>query len=320
MKIDYCLILSAGMGTRMGNIGKVLPKPIWPIFESSMLELQYLWAKKMGCKKVFINTHHLHFKIENFLKEKNFSDLEAIHEETLLNTGGALYNLKKKKKLNKGTILVVAGDQFYFFEEKTWLKALEIVKRSHGALFGLTVDGSENSYNELCLDNNLLKKIENYSKRHHDRKTYITYSGLSLINLEMLEDREGSLSFFDSVANFDKKNISVLIPQNQEYWDFGTNERYYRGIRSLFEDFLRGKNTEFLKFCLNNNVFESSKVFRELKSYGDCGKTSFLNFGKVAEYDFFAMVKGNSEESAFSPNGFGLYYRDIFDQIEGELK
>ena len=34
----------------------------------------------------------------------------------LLNTGGAIYNLKKRMNLKKGTILVVAGDQFYFFE------------------------------------------------------------------------------------------------------------------------------------------------------------------------------------------------------------
>ena len=319
MKIDYCLILSAGLGTRMGNIGKVLPKPIWPIFESSLLELQYNWAKKMGCEKVFINTHHLHSKIEGFLKEKNFLDIETVHEEELLNTGGALYNLKKKKNLKKGTILVIAGDQFYFFENNIWKAALEKTKKNHGVLFGLTVDGSKNSYNELCLNDGFLAKIENYSKKAHDRRTYITYSGLGLINLERLEDGIGSVSFFKSIADFNKKDISVLVPKDQEYWDFGTNERYYRSIRKLFEDLLVGKNTAFLKFCLTNKVFELSKVYKKLESYGDCEKASFLNFGKVAKHDFFALMGESRDKSFAKNNNLGLYYRDIFDQITDGL-
>jgi mannose-1-phosphate guanylyltransferase len=319
MKIDYCLILSAGLGTRMGNIGKVLPKPIWPIFEKSMLELQYLWAKKMGCDKVFINTHHLHLKIETFLKQKGFVDLETIHEETLLNTGGALYNLKKKMNLKKGIILIIAGDQFYFFENSIWRRAIEIVKREPGVLFGLTVEGSKDFYNELCLKNDLLVKIEKYSQQIHGNRTYTTYSGLSLINLEMLENEGGPVSFFDSVANFNEKDISVLIPKHQEYWDLGTNERYYRSIRNLFECLLLKKDTDFLKFCLNNKVFDLSKVSEEIGSYGDYEKANFLNFGKVAKYDFFALMKGSSENSFVNVNNLGIYYRDIFDHITDRL-
>jgi len=40
MQIDYCLILAAGFGTRMGKIGKKLPKVHGPDFEKSLLELQ----------------------------------------------------------------------------------------------------------------------------------------------------------------------------------------------------------------------------------------------------------------------------------------
>ena len=319
MKIDYCLILSAGLGTRMGDIGKVLPKPIWPIFECSMLELQYLWAKKMGCKKVFINTHHLHKKVQNFLKLNNNLDIEVVHEETLLNTGGAIYNLKKRMNLKKGTILVVAGDQFYFFENSIWKGALEKVEKSHGLLFGLTVDGSKNSYNELCIENDILTKVENYSKKLHGQKTYITYSGLSLINLEMLEDGTGSVPFFKSVADFRKKDINVVVPREQEYWDFGTSERYFGSIRNLFEDLLLRKDTEFLKFCLNNGVFDLSKVSKRLESYGTYEKASFLNFGKVAKYDFFALMRGSHEESFTNLDSIGLYYRDIFDHITDGL-
>ena len=47
MKVNKALILSAGFGTRMGEIGKTLPKILWPIFDKSLLELQVLYLKEM---------------------------------------------------------------------------------------------------------------------------------------------------------------------------------------------------------------------------------------------------------------------------------
>ena len=56
MKIDYCLILAAGFGSRMGEIGKILPKVLWHIFEKSLLELEIEYARSLGIKKIFINS------------------------------------------------------------------------------------------------------------------------------------------------------------------------------------------------------------------------------------------------------------------------
>ena len=44
MIVENALILAAGAGTRMGEIGKVLPKVLWPVFECSLLELEVLYA------------------------------------------------------------------------------------------------------------------------------------------------------------------------------------------------------------------------------------------------------------------------------------
>ena len=48
MKVDHVLILAAGKGTRMGKIGKVLPKVLWPIFAKNLIELQVSFAKKLA--------------------------------------------------------------------------------------------------------------------------------------------------------------------------------------------------------------------------------------------------------------------------------
>ncbi|PJB53459.1 MAG: nucleotidyltransferase family protein, partial [Bdellovibrio sp. CG_4_9_14_3_um_filter_39_7] len=56
MSINTGLILCAGKGTRMGAIGKVLPKPLWPLFEKTLIDWQIIQMMKLGIKNIYINT------------------------------------------------------------------------------------------------------------------------------------------------------------------------------------------------------------------------------------------------------------------------
>ena len=70
MKIDSFFTLSAGLGSRMGDIGSILPKPLWPVFEKTLLELQFDFYQWLGIEKNFINTHFQAPKIHDFIKRK----------------------------------------------------------------------------------------------------------------------------------------------------------------------------------------------------------------------------------------------------------
>ena len=85
MQIDYCLILAAGFGTRMGEIGKSLPKVLWPIFERSLLELQVEYAKSLGIQKIFINLHHQKDIILDYVQNKSVFEGKKVG---LILTGG----------------------------------------------------------------------------------------------------------------------------------------------------------------------------------------------------------------------------------------
>ena len=69
MIVENALILAAGAGTRMGEIGKVLPKVLWPVFECSLLELEVLYAQSLGVKNIFINSHYYTKEILEHVKE-----------------------------------------------------------------------------------------------------------------------------------------------------------------------------------------------------------------------------------------------------------
>ena len=111
--IKTCLIASAGFGTRMGELGKVIPKPLWPFCNLRMLDLQVEYVKSLGCENIYINTHHCHTEMEDWLKSKKDESITLLHEPDILGSGGCIHNLKKI--LRDEIILIINSDQFYFF-------------------------------------------------------------------------------------------------------------------------------------------------------------------------------------------------------------
>ena len=315
MEIDYCLILSAGFGTRMGKVGKVLPKVLWPLFEKTLLEAQYHWVRELGCKSIFVNTHYLHEKINSYIDSNKNLDINVLHEKELLNTGGAIHNLKNRYNIKKGKLLVIAGDQFYFFPNSEWEKAIKKIEKAHSVLFGLKTNGRTDSYNELVLDKGLLKSIVPYKKESHFNRDYVTYSGLGLVNMELLENKNGKSSFFETVANYSESKVEVIIPEVEEYWDFGSNKRYYENIYSILGDFLEHNNGQLLQFCFRNKIFTPDKVCEELRSYGPSEGLETINLSGGPLLDdkksYSVILKGGDQVKKRG----GIIYENLFDNI-----
>lgn len=284
MQIDYALILSAGLGTRMGEIGKVVPKVMWPVLNKKLIDLQIDYCRDLGIKKIFINTHYLAEVIEAHIKENYGDDIVLLNENPLLDSGGAIHNLAMRNDVNySGNLLTVNGDQFLIFNKKEITEALSWLEDSRAVLFGIEVDKNEN-YNETIVENNKLVDIVKNDKT----KNYITFSGLGLIKLNGLKREPGPTKFFQTVANYRNELVKMLIPKHLEYWDFGTAEIYFRSIEELshrhhdvdcqFVEFLKKHNIEFEKL--------SSYLNTELKSINLEGqskfeKNSIVGCGKV---------------------------------------
>jgi len=255
MQIDYALILSAGLGTRMGEIGKVIPKVLWPIYFKTLLELQIKYCEELGVKKIYINTHFLHNEIETFLKQHNLIDrVTVLHEDPLLDSGGAIHNLANRPEVQyKGTLLLVNGDQFLFFDKKYWAKATEKISNCRAVLFGIKVD-KEAAYNETVLKSERLVEIKKNTDKNRD---YVTYSGLGILNLNGLTPVAGISRFFETVANFKNEDVQFVTPDSFEYWDFGTAEIYARNIFKLSDASQR--KTEMGRFLQKYMAFDGKE-------------------------------------------------------------
>lgn len=230
MQLDRALILSAGMGTRMGEIGKQLPKVLWPIFSKKLIDLQIDYCIDLGIKNIYINVHYLAEEIKKHISTSNYENIKItiLHEEPLLDSGGAIHNLARRNEVNyQGNVLLVNGDQFLFFGREAFDRALDRLKlpSTRASLFGISV-GQNETYNETILENELLIDIQ----KSRSKGNYVTYSGLGIIRLEGLKPVEGISKFFQTVVNYKFEKTYMILPEKYEYWDFGTAELYCKNI------------------------------------------------------------------------------------------
>ena len=74
MKIKTALILCAGRGTRLNPLTLKKPKPLLELSNITLLENTINLIKKLGIKKIFLNTFYLKDQVKNYLnfnKKKN---------------------------------------------------------------------------------------------------------------------------------------------------------------------------------------------------------------------------------------------------------
>ena len=87
------MILAAGMGTRLLPYTRITPKPLFPIAGQPLIDISIRALIQAGSTAVIINTHHLHRKIDSFIKNQNYDiPVHTRHEPVILGTGGGIKN------------------------------------------------------------------------------------------------------------------------------------------------------------------------------------------------------------------------------------
>ena len=90
------IILAGGLGERLRPFTQAIPKPLLPIGEQSLLELQIQRLAEAGCEKVFIATNYKSQYIRNFIGDGSQFGIEITcsEEKKPLGTCGPLSLLR----------------------------------------------------------------------------------------------------------------------------------------------------------------------------------------------------------------------------------
>ncbi len=104
------IILSGGLGTRLRPFTEVIPKPLLPIGEKAVLEIQIEHLKNNGFDHIFLATNYKSEYIENFFGngDKYGVKLSISKEDKPLGTAGPVKLLQNQ--LNNEPFLVMNGD------------------------------------------------------------------------------------------------------------------------------------------------------------------------------------------------------------------
>jgi MurNAc alpha-1-phosphate uridylyltransferase len=138
--METIVIFAAGMGSRMQDVTKSLPKSLIEINGKPLLQYSLELTKLHHFDRVIINTHYLSAQIEAFLKQykvdnPTFPEIIIEHEEVLLETAGTI-----KKLAN-----------LYDLGERIFTLNSDVIIRSTDNVFKLMLDEWNNVKPDILL-------------------------------------------------------------------------------------------------------------------------------------------------------------------------
>jgi aminoglycoside/choline kinase family phosphotransferase/dTDP-glucose pyrophosphorylase len=220
------LILAAGYGTRLRPYSDHTPKPLFPIDGRPLLDRLIRQLVRGGCQAVMVNTHHLHARIEAFLKSQRYPvPVHTRFEPHILGTGGAIQNVADF--WDARPFLVVNSDILTDID----LAAVYRFHRGHPDPVTLALTD--------CVRFNTVGVGSRGTVTGFDRKAAadrrLTFTGIQVLDPEILDLIPRGV-FSSSIDAFRRlmaggQEIQAFIPDPCRWDDLGTPERYRRAAR-----------------------------------------------------------------------------------------
>jgi len=221
------MILAAGMGTRLLPYTEKTPKPLFPVARRPLLDITIRALKHAGSTAVIINTHHLHQKIDSFIKKKKYGiPVYTRHEPVILGTGGGIKNAIDF--FDDQPFMVVNSDIVTDID----LRKVYDYHLNHKNPVTLVLYDNH-TFNSVSFNKNGF--ITNFEKESSiPSSAMLTFTGIQVINPEVLDFIPANV--FSSIIDAYKKMISKgekikAFISEKDYWqDIGTHASYKKAV------------------------------------------------------------------------------------------
>lgn len=226
------IILAGGLGSRLKPLTDLIPKPLLPIGEKSILEIQIERLMLSGVEEIIIATNYKSDYIENFLNEsKKFEVKITISKEDIpLGTVGPITLVAEK--LDK-PFIVINGDiltaidfkKFYEFSViKNELLAIAIKKEILPFAFG-----------NISFQGDFVTNVE-------EKPDFVTYilAGIYVMHPDILSiiPKNSYYGMDTLIKDMLKRKMSIVKYEMDEYWlDIGRLNDYEKAQNVYNEHF-----------------------------------------------------------------------------------
>jgi NDP-sugar pyrophosphorylase family protein len=222
------IILAGGRGRRLLPYTTVLPKPLMPIGDHSILEVILHQLKYYGFDDITISTGYLHELIRAVLNSnKNLGvGIKYIHEEEPLGTIGPLHIVPHLDE----TFLVMNGDILTDLD----LQNLFSVHKGHNALATIATYKRDVNIDFGVLEHDMKRKIRTF--REKPTLPLEVSMGINIFQRDILDFVPKDKPFgFDQLmhALIAKKAAVYSYPYNGYWLDIGRPDDYERSIQEF---------------------------------------------------------------------------------------
>jgi NDP-sugar pyrophosphorylase family protein len=215
------VILAGGLGIRLRPFTEVIPKPLLPIGEKAVLEIQIERLKKYGFDEIFLATNYMSEYIENFFGNGVRLGVKLVvsKEKESLGTAGPLTLLKDKLC---EPFLVMNGDILSLMDFKNFFdfalaKKVPLTIAIKRELFPF-------SFGNIFFEGDFVTDIE-------EKPNFVTYilAGIYAMTPDIFQYIPDNRNFgMDAlIKQMLAKNVNIAKYEMKEYWlDIGRIDDY----------------------------------------------------------------------------------------------
>ena len=229
------VILAGGLGTRLKPFTEIIPKPLLPIGEKSVLQIQIEHLKESGFNEIFLATNYKSDYISNFFGDgSRFGiKLKISKEEKQLGTVGPLSIIKNE--LYK-PFLVINGDVLTLFDYR---KLIEFSANKDTLLTVCTKEIiTPFEFGDIVFEGDFVIKIEEKPKFRNHILAGIYFFKPEIFNYIPYNEYYGIDTL---IKNMLDKNLKILKYEIKEYWlDIGRVDDYREAQEIYRKHFHKG--------------------------------------------------------------------------------
>ena len=236
------LILAAGLGTRLRPLTNDVPKPLVPVVDASILDLQARKARAIGDVRLHANAHYLAEQVVVAGETLGFEKV-WVEQPEILGTAGPLRRIYAAGY--RGGLLVMNGDAYCSFDLKAFVRnAQELAAQANGPQVALlAVDFPKVNTFRVGADGRLAGSAGRFGETSG---TPATFSGVSWYSDAALSRiREGE----SDIREFWKQEIAAgrapfvdMSQLNATWIDMGSPEGLMSAVEARLEELGRDPN------------------------------------------------------------------------------
>ena len=208
------LILAAGLGTRMEDLTKDLPKPLLLVKGKPLIDYALNLIEPLQTKNIFVNTHYHADLIQSHIS-KNYENIKISFEPEILGTGGGI------KKIHQNDLLVLNTDNLWQAQFTQEIKSAWDHFQNNLNIDNLLLTRSKSDFHDLEI-------LPNQSIQFPSNQCNAQFQGCHFIRQGVLENYPDKFNIPSYWNNCSKENKLFSFMTTIENTHIGTKDLYLK--------------------------------------------------------------------------------------------